>query len=69
MDNDHCGLPAEELAPLAVEFLEVPNELVQTALDFELTEGTVVADTSGHLGLSDIYVLAPFLCGIANHAD
>ena len=45
MDDGHCGLPAEELAPLAVELLEVPNELVQTALDFELAEGTVVADT------------------------
>ena len=45
MDDGHCGLPAAELAPLAVELLEVPNELVQTALDLELTEGTVVADT------------------------
>ena len=45
MDDGHCGLPAEELAPLAVELLEVPSELVQTALDLELAEGTVVADT------------------------
>ena len=45
MDDGHCGLPTEELAPLAVELLEVPNELVQTALDLELAEGTVVADT------------------------
>ena len=45
MDDGHCGLPAEELAPLAVELLEVPKELVQTALDLELAEGTVVADT------------------------
>ena len=45
MDDGHCGLPAEELAPLAVELLEVPEELVQTALDLELAEGTVVADT------------------------
>ena len=45
MDDGHCGLPAAELAPLAVELLEVPKELVQTALDFELAEGTVVADT------------------------
>ena len=45
MNDGHCGLPAAELAPLAVELLEVPNELVQTALDFELAEGTVVADT------------------------
>src|ERR1700726_2829847 len=47
MDEGHCGLPAEELTPLAVELLEVPAELVQTALDLELAEGTVVADTVG----------------------
>ena len=47
MDDGHCGLPSEELAPLAVELLEVPNALVQTALDLELAEGTVVADTVG----------------------
>jgi exodeoxyribonuclease V alpha subunit len=47
MDQGHCGLPAEELAPLAVELLEVPKELVQTALKLELTEGTVIADTVG----------------------
>ena len=44
MDEGHCGLPVEELAPLAVELLDVPKELIQTALDLELAEGTVVAD-------------------------
>ena len=47
MDEGHCGLPTEELAPLAVELLEVPKELVQTALDLELAEGTVIAATVG----------------------
>src|SRR5258707_156483 len=47
MDEGHCGLPAEELTPLAVELLEVPAELVQTALDLELAEGTVIAHTVG----------------------
>jgi exodeoxyribonuclease V alpha subunit len=47
MDQGHCGLPTEELAPLAVELLEVPKELVLTALDLELSEGTVVADAVG----------------------
>ena len=47
MDEGHCGLPTEELAPLAVELLEVPKELVLTALDLELAEGTVIADTVG----------------------
>src|SRR6202521_2054716 len=47
MDEGHCGLPAEELTPLAVELLEVPGELIQTALDLELAERTVIADTVG----------------------
>jgi exodeoxyribonuclease V alpha subunit len=47
MDEGHCGLPTEELGPLAVELLEVPKELVQTALDLELAEKTVIADTVG----------------------
>ncbi|MCW5701979.1 MAG: ATP-dependent RecD-like DNA helicase [Bradyrhizobium sp.] len=47
MDDGHCGLPTEELAPLAVELLEVPKELVQTALDLELAEGAVIAATVG----------------------
>ena len=47
MDDGHCGLPTEELVPLAVELLEIPTELVQTALDLELAEGTVIAATVG----------------------
>jgi exodeoxyribonuclease V alpha subunit len=47
MDEGHCGLPTEELAPLAATLLEVPAELVQTALDLELAEGTVVANAVG----------------------
>src|SRR6266446_7007221 len=38
MDEGHCGLPVEELIPLAEKLLEVPAELVQTALDLELEE-------------------------------
>lgn len=47
MDEGHCGLPVEELVPLAVELLEVDKGLVQTAMDLELSEGTVIADTVG----------------------
>ncbi len=47
MDEGHCGLPTEELTPLACELLEVPGELIQTALDLELAERTVIADTVG----------------------
>ena len=44
MDEGHCGLPTEELIPLAEKLLEVPTEITRTALDLELQEGTVVAD-------------------------
>src|SRR5437870_9831936 len=44
MDEGHCGLPTEELIPLAEKLLEVPQELIRTALDLELQEDTVVAD-------------------------
>jgi exodeoxyribonuclease V alpha subunit len=44
MGEGHCGLPTDELVPLAVELLEVDNSLVQVALDMELTEGSVIAD-------------------------
>src|SRR5215468_9802011 len=49
MDEGHCGLPTDELAPLAEKLLEVPGELVRTALDLELTEGTVIADRVGEV--------------------
>jgi exodeoxyribonuclease V alpha subunit len=44
MDEGHCGLPQEELLTLAQALLEVPAELVGTALGLELQDGTVVAD-------------------------
>ena len=47
MDEGHCGLPTEELTPLAEKLLEVPQELIRTALDLELQEGTVIADRVG----------------------
>jgi exodeoxyribonuclease V alpha subunit len=47
MNEGHCGLPTEELVPLAVKLLEVDKELVQTALNLELGDGTVIADTVG----------------------
>ena len=47
MDEGHCGLPTEELTPLAEKLLEVPHELIRAALDLELSEGTVIADRVG----------------------
>ena len=73
MDEGHCGLPTEELVPLAVELLEVAKELVRTALDLELTEGTVIADTVGETAcifLGGLYraeqVIAERLLRLAN---
>jgi exodeoxyribonuclease V alpha subunit len=47
MDEGHCGLPTDELVPLAEKLLEVPTEIVRAALDLETSEGTVVADSVG----------------------
>jgi exodeoxyribonuclease V alpha subunit len=45
MGNGHCGLLLAELIPLFIKLLEVPDELIQTAIDLELTDGSVTADT------------------------
>ncbi|MGE5261276.1 MAG: ATP-dependent RecD-like DNA helicase [Actinomycetota bacterium] len=47
MNEGHCGLPTDELVPLSEMLLEVPGELVRTALELELREGTVIADAVG----------------------
>jgi exodeoxyribonuclease V alpha subunit len=47
MDEGHCGLPTDELVPLAEKLLEVPQPLIRTALELELREGTVIADQVG----------------------
>jgi exodeoxyribonuclease V alpha subunit len=55
MDEGHCGLPTGELTPLAEKLLEVPQDLIRTALDLELADGTVIAD---RLGGTDCVFLA-----------
>src|SRR5215217_477633 len=45
MEEGHCGLPEEQLVALTRELLEVPDELVGTALALELEAGDVVADS------------------------
>src|SRR5262245_49178797 len=49
MDEGHCGLPTGDLVPLAEELLEVPQALIRTALDLELSDGTVLADNVGEM--------------------
>jgi exodeoxyribonuclease V alpha subunit len=75
MDEGHCGLPADVLVPSTVELLGVQKELVQTALDLELAERTVVADIVGETAcvfLSGLYraeqVIAERLLRLANGA-
>ena len=51
MDEGHCGLPEEELGPLAARLLEVPDDLIRTALDLELAEGTVSCRHGGEYTL------------------
>ena len=73
MDDGHCGLPNAELVPLAVELLEISQELVLTALDLELSEGTVIAASVGEtpcVFLAGLYraeqVIAERLTTLAN---
>src|SRR3954468_8848139 len=47
MDEGHCGLPTDELMPLAEKLLEVPIDVVRAALNLETSEGTVIADSVG----------------------
>jgi hypothetical protein len=47
MDEGHCGLPTDDLVPLAGQLLKVPQDLIRTALDLELADGTVVANRVG----------------------
>ena len=39
MDDGHCGLPTEELIPLAESLLEAPADLIGTAVDLERVGG------------------------------
>ena len=44
LDEGHCGLPRDELLPLAVKLLEIPDTIVLDALRLELDAGQVIAD-------------------------
>jgi exodeoxyribonuclease V alpha subunit len=47
MDEGHCGLPIAQLVPMAVGLLDVPAEIIETALTLELHDGAVIADSVG----------------------
>ena len=44
MDDGHCGLPLDELVPMAEQLLEIPASIVEEALGLELEAGDVIAD-------------------------
>ncbi|WP_246530528.1 MULTISPECIES: SF1B family DNA helicase RecD2 [Paraburkholderia] len=41
----HCGLPRSQLVSLAVKLLEIPQAVIEDAIDQELAEEVVIADT------------------------
>lgn len=45
LDDGHCGLPHDDLLPLAVKLLEIPEALIVDALKLELEAGAVISDT------------------------
>src|SRR5258708_39067933 len=47
LDDGHCGLPIADLVPLTEELLDVGAGLIRAALDLELADGTVIADSLG----------------------
>ena len=48
VSEGHCGLPEDELLPMAAKLLEIPSDILGDALQQELREGTVVADAIGN---------------------
>jgi len=41
----HCGLPRSQLVSFAVKLLEIPQPIIEDAIDQELAEEVVIADT------------------------
>jgi exodeoxyribonuclease V alpha subunit len=47
ISEGHCGLPEDDLLPAAEKLLEIPVDILRGALELELKEEIVVADTMG----------------------
>jgi len=47
VSDGHCGLPEDELLPAAEKLLEIPTNILRNALNQELQDKAVVADTMG----------------------
>jgi exodeoxyribonuclease V alpha subunit len=59
MDDGHCRLPTDGLAPLAEKLLETSQDLIRTAFDLELAEGTVIPDRVGETDCIFLVCIAP----------
>ena len=44
LNDGHCGLPRDELLPMAIKLLEIPSATIQEAMGLELEQGQVIAD-------------------------
>src|SRR6202046_2358718 len=66
MDEGHCGLPTDQLIPLAEELLEAPRELILTALELEQSDGAVIADKVGAITCTFLAGLYRAEQGLAN---
>lgn len=65
--SGHCAAYRPELQKLAVELLDIPAEVIETALDEELAEGNVIED---YIGEKPVVYLAPLYraeVGCAKH--
>ncbi|RYH05714.1 AAA family ATPase, partial [Tropicimonas sp. IMCC6043] len=67
MSDGHCGLPESELVALAEKLLEVPRTLIETALDLEVADETVIRDTVGETACIFLAGLYQAERGIAQH--
>jgi exodeoxyribonuclease V alpha subunit len=47
VSEGHCGLPEDDLMPMAEKLLEIPTDILRDALQQELQDETVIADAIG----------------------
>jgi exodeoxyribonuclease V alpha subunit len=65
----HCGLPRSQLVSLAVKLLDIAQPVIEEAIDQELAEQVIIADTVE--GIPSIF-LAPLYkaeCSIVSHVN
>jgi exodeoxyribonuclease V alpha subunit len=69
-EEGHCGYGREELVAIAIRLLEIPDEIIQSAVEYLLREGRVVARTlDGDAGETPAVFLAGLDSAERNLAD